>query len=572
MRCKATLFLSMLCVLFCSGSFLLHAAEGFPSSAEPGRKKLIGHSWDLLRVTPTDLVRNLEKLEELPLDGISIALYIKDAEGKTRRFSSAYTDQPWDRAWLSEDLARLQKVCGGRLRHNFISAYWAPHRRLAWDDDTAWANAAHNFGVIAWLAKESGCKGIMIDPEDYPRSSQYTLAPEDGDYASAALLARRRGAQVMQAMGAEFPDCVYLAFWFLSMNPSLYLRRGDPAKNTAASGSLWVPFINGLLDALPSDSLMIDATENAYRHRFETYDFYKSALQISRNALLLVAPENQAKYRRQVQVGFGLYLDMYRTEPTSRWYFPELDGSRLKRLQANFNQAVSTADEYCWVYGEKYDWIKWDVIKNNKENETWEDILPGFNRTLELLRDPEEAAKKWLAEKRQAGTLKNLLSNPDCTPQAGTAIAAPADDWVAGNLPPGWSFWRLDENLGSFGLDSSKGRGDTFSARAQGTGNGCFIVKAPVKSSHFYVVEAYCHSGKNPVIRVRWQQDGVWQVPDQDVFISFDDAPADNRGWRRASGVAEVPGGVNELVVLMSDNLNPDNVVWFDQPAVYEME
>jgi len=581
MTAKTAILLASLCGLLATSCHHLgpagttqvqKPAGAPPAAAEPGRKKLIGHSWDLLRVTPEDLHRNLEKLEALPLVGISISLSIKEPGGKARRFSAAYTDQPWDRQWLTQDLEHIQAVSGGKLRHNFISSYWAPHQRLAWNDDTAWANAAHNFAVIAWLAKQSGCKGVLMDPEDYPKSQQYSLLPEDGEYQKTADLARRRGAQVMRAMGAEFPDAVFLSFWFLSMNPQLYLRDGDPAANVAASGNLWAPFVNGLLDALPPDAVMVDATENAYRHRFETYDFYKSALQISRNALLLVAPENHAKYRNQVQVGFGLYLDMYRTEPTSTWYFPELDGSRLKRLQANFNQAIRTADEYCWVYGEKYDWITWDVTKNNKENQTWEDILPGFSRTLAMLRDPQGAARQWLADGQKAGSLVNLVSNPECSPQTGAAaMPAPAQDWVAGSLPPGWSFWQLQEKLGSFGLDSRKGRADSFSARAEGTGNSCLIVKAPVQPGRWYVVETWCQAGNNPLVRVRWTHNGAWQVPDQDVFISYETTP-DAQGWRRGVGVAEVPAGVNELVVLMSDRLAPGQTVWFDQPAVYVME
>ena len=582
MAVKNALFLASICgLLTVSGQHLGPAAtaqirksvSGIPAAAEPGRKKLIGHSWDLLRVTPEDLHRNLEKLEALPLDGISITLYIKSPDGKLRQSSAAYTDQPWDRQWLTEDLEHIKAVCSGKLRHNLISSFWAPHRRLAWNDDAAWVNAAHNFAVLAWLAKQSGCKGILMDPEEYksPKTQQYTLLPEDGDYQTTAALARQRGAQVMRAMSAEFPDAVFLSFWLLSMNPQLYLR-SDQAANVAGAGNLWVPFINGLLDALPPDAVMVDATENAYSHRFETYDFYKSALQISRNALCLVAPENHAKYRNQVQVGFGLYLDMYsNTDPTSRWYFPELDGSRLKRLQANFNQAMQTADEYCWVYGEKYDWIKWDVTRNNKDNETWEDILPGFSRTLVLLRDPLAAGRQWLAEKQKTGDLVNLVSNPECTPATGAAMPAPAEDWVAGSLPPGWSFWQLQEKIGSFGLDSTKGRGDNFSARAEGTRTSCIIVKAPVQAGRLYVVETWCQAGNNPVVRVRWAYDGAWKVPDLDVFISYETTP-DAQGWRRGVGVAEVPAGVNELVILMSDCLGPGQTVWFDQPAVYAVE
>ncbi|HHU14864.1 MAG TPA: hypothetical protein GXZ62_06700, partial [Lentisphaerae bacterium] len=35
-------------------------------------KKMIGHSWDLLGVSPADVARNLDAWEQVPLDGISL--------------------------------------------------------------------------------------------------------------------------------------------------------------------------------------------------------------------------------------------------------------------------------------------------------------------------------------------------------------------------------------------------------------------------------------------------------------------------------------------------------------------
>ena len=56
-------------------------------------------------------------------------------------------------------------------------------------------------------------------------------------------------------------------------------------------------------------------------------------------AMNLVAPENREKYRRQVQAGFGFYLDMYLNEG-GVFYFPPLEGSRLKRLYRNLSESV----------------------------------------------------------------------------------------------------------------------------------------------------------------------------------------------------------------------------------------
>ena len=41
------------------------------------------------------------------------------------------------------------------------------HNRINWDDDKGWANYAENMANVAWLAKEAGLKGLMLDPEEY---------------------------------------------------------------------------------------------------------------------------------------------------------------------------------------------------------------------------------------------------------------------------------------------------------------------------------------------------------------------------------------------------------------------
>ena len=541
--------------------------SGAPSAAEPGRKTI--HSWDLLRVTPEDLHRNLEKLEALPLDGISITVNVKPPEGKARRFSAAYTDQPWDRQWFAKDLEHIKAVCRGRLRHNLITSYWAPHRRLAWNDDAAWSNAAHNFAVIAWLAKQSGCKGILMDPEDYPRSQQYTLLPEDGNYQATAALARQRGAQVMRAMSAEFPDAVFLSFWFLSMNSSLYLRRGDPAENVARAGNLWVPFINGLLDALPPDAVMVDVpktpTATALKRTNSINQPCKSAAmpcsssprKIMSNIATRSKSASDCTWTCTAPSRPRAGISLNSTAPASNAY-RQTSTRRSARLT---NTAGSTAKNMTGSSG-----------RNQKQQgqRNWEDILPASTAPGAAAR-PGSGRPRMAGRKTESRRPVNLISNPECTPKTGEAMPTPAEDWVAGSLPPGWSFWQAEEKLGAFGLDSSKGRGDKFSARAEGTGNGCMIVKASVQAGRLYVVETWCHGGSNPVVRVRWTHNGVWQVPDQDVFINYETTP-DAQGWRRGVGVAEVPAGVNELVVLMSDRLAPGETVWFDQPAVYAME
>ncbi|NLF61783.1 MAG: hypothetical protein GX574_11585, partial [Lentisphaerae bacterium] len=260
MRCS--LFLALLLALT-----VVHADDF-------GKKHFIGHSWDLLWVNTQDLVRNQEALEKLPLEGISISIYAQDAEGKQINLRTAMTAPPWERSWFEEEISRVKQISSGNLKHNLICTFWAPRQRLAWNDDTAWANAAHNMAIAAWIAREGGAKGLLIDPEDYPKSQQYTLLPEDGSYEETAALARQRGAQMMQAMAAEYPDITLLAFWFFSMNRTLYQRKVDLADYAHSRDILWPHFLNGFLDAIPPGAIMVDATEHGYQFKAADMDFY----------------------------------------------------------------------------------------------------------------------------------------------------------------------------------------------------------------------------------------------------------------------------------------------------------
>ncbi|MGI6356022.1 MAG: hypothetical protein GX937_09050 [Lentisphaerae bacterium] len=536
-----------------------------------GKKRFIGHSWDLLWVNTQDLVRNQEALEKLPLEGISISIYAKNAEGKQINLRSAMTQPPWERSWFEEEISRVKQISSGKFKHNLICTYWAPRKRLAWNDDTAWANAAHNMAIAAWIAREGGAKGLLIDPEDYPKSQQYTLLPEDGSYEETAALARRRGAQMMQAMAAEYPDITLLAFWFFSMNRTLYQRKVDLADYAHSRDILWPHFLNGFLDAIPPGAIMVDATEHGYQFKAADMDFYLSAWEIAKCAPMLVAPENRAKYRNQVQAGFGLYLDMYTNDEKSFWYFGPLNGSRLNHLRSNFTQASRASDQYCWVYGEKFRWIKWDWRFKDRDAPTWEEKLPGFERTLALITDPDKVCRQIVDEGLAQGTLVNLVTNPDCSPLKKGELKDAAADWTAGNLPEGWSFWRYNEKQGSFGFDTTKGLGDNYSARATGVSNGCFIVRTPATPGNTYIIEGYSAGEGSPSLRARWQKEGRWVVPNKDVIVNFDKSK-DPSVWRRAIGFVDVPPEADSLILLMGTNLAPNQTAWFDKPGIYHLQ
>ena len=111
---------------------------------QAGTKKFIGHSWYLWRLPPEVLAKNIDKLEALPLDGISLNCKAKAPSGKAYSFSQTMTTPLWDRSWVEYLVPTLKTINGGRLKHNFIMAFQAPTRRVSWNDDQRWADTARS--------------------------------------------------------------------------------------------------------------------------------------------------------------------------------------------------------------------------------------------------------------------------------------------------------------------------------------------------------------------------------------------------------------------------------------------
>ena len=541
-------------------------------SSFAGEKHFIGHSWDLLKVTTDDLVRNRSKLEKLPLSGISISLSAKSADGKRTVYTrDILSDPAWNRKNYRGEIENIKKISSGKLKHNFLLTNLAPKKRLKWTDDAAWENAAHNAAVLAWVARNSGVKGIMIDPEDYYKTKQFKHFPDDPPYGKTAALARKRGAQIMKAMAGEYPDIVLLSFYFLGGS----FKTGDP--NLQTDVKLKVPFIDGMLDELPPGAQMVDATEMGYACSAANHNFYQLAWNILWKAGKLLSPENRIKLQ-QYQVGFGLYLDMY-TDPESReWSHPATDGSRLTTLFNDFSEAMTCADQYCWIYGEKFSWIKWDcadrLLKSPPRHmkikpETWEEKLPGFSKALTFIAKGEKAYQEAYDNLVKKHRLVNRIRNPKCLPGKKVKTTAPAaGDWDTGSLPPGWYFWSANRKEGSFGLDTKVGMDDSFSVTVTGKNNAAFIHNVKVKPGQIYACEAFKKGGKDSRLSIRWRKGGKWVVAMKyDVAIPFSGKP-DKRGWQKAFGFVKVPPEADTLVFLIGTNLKPNETAWYDNPCV----
>jgi len=369
------------CLLAISAGLMLapHTAQAFA----PPRKKLIEAGWE--RTTASDMLQYWKIMEQTPYDGIVFAVNGMDDQGKQVELKNVvFNPKPIKLSWFKDDIKRLRSFHSTKLTDNFpiITVRGNPPD---WFDDKGWAVIVNNWKIAATVAKEANLKGICFDPEMYSGAKLWTYGAQQGtrkhSYAEYCAKARQRGREMMRAVSSVYPDMVFFTF---SMN-ELNRAYADGGIEGSRYG-LYPACINGWLDGASPLMTIVDGGESAYTYSTPE-QFLSMANWIRNTGLQFVAPENRNRYRSQVQVCFGLYLDAYSyykldsTNPRDRRYaLQPLNGSRLNRLKSNVDAAMNASDEYVWTWGEHYHW--WPTKNKSAGDKTWEEVLPGTTKVL----------------------------------------------------------------------------------------------------------------------------------------------------------------------------------------------
>jgi len=499
-------------------------------------KKIVLYGWDTGEASLETVLANAGKFADTGLDGISLIIKGNRAgiprKSQTRDF--AFVDPKWTKAEFAKQIGLLKEITAKPgLRHCYLQVDWSQRPRLKWSDDEAWDRAAHNMGILAWIAKEGRLDGFFIDHEDYQGTNQFGPCPEEGDFATISRLARKRGAQIVSAMAAEKPDLHLVFFWLLSHSTRWI---GDPESDLAAIVAQrqdpWPSFVNGMLDALPPGMRLADGNEFGYLFRADNNDYIMDAFRQRQMLVQLIAPENRQKFRANVQVSSGHYLDCY-SNKDGHWYLPPMNGSRLARLEDNLHQGLACADETVWLFGERRQIVKWD---GNAERwngvKTWEEELPGFADVMRRLRSPREWAAKTVAAKRMAGTLVNLAAEEKS-----------------------FSVWKGADCKGKLAIEQAEGKVVLCATGVKKSG--CFLVSVPdVKAGQWYAFGFDVKGETDPRCGVQWQNKGAydWSVPARYPLYTRrdgDNAPYQD-GWRRGTIVVRVPHGVDRMMLHLS--------------------
>ena len=542
--------------------------------AEQQDTKLIQLGWDMV---DTAFVREhlVEMETSCPFNGIVLMAFGKRIDGSLASPLRAWDDAVWDHDSFQPAINDLKACNFVQFTDNFACLNCTPGT-LAWDDDTGWKTLSDKASIMAWVCKEGGLKGIFLDIESYGENQFQYKAAKNRSFSETAALARLRGEQVMNAFAAEYPSMTLLSTFLAS----LCMEAGQTAypEDVLATHQygLWPSFINGLLDALPPEMTLVDGNQGGYY--LEPPQYYSQARlmrSLTGPALALIAPENKKKYHAQMQIAFGIYLDMFiNPEGSSDYRGPNQGGTRLDHLRDNMSAAVEASDQYIWVYGEQCkwwpsymftDWYLEKVMEAVGQGRLWEETLPGIARALAFVRDPLGTTLAEVEAKRTVGELVNLAKNGDFSER---------NDYY--NLPTGFSAWSDEEALsqGSFEW-SSLGDG---SALMRDVTLGCFFQDHVVEPGELYFVEAMAKTEgiSFPTVLVRWKHpDGEWMSHDlgHDVTLTF--GTTDVQGWRRAQGPVTVPEDAGHLTILLccgTVGSHQGNLCYFDNLGLYHLD
>lgn len=577
-RCTAFLLSLGMCLSVAPA----RAADDIGSGPAP--KKLIALGWDSL--SPDRMLRNLKQIEQTPFNGVALSLSGTDEQGRSIPSGSVFSSEPWKREWFRKDIDTLRKVKSARLTDNFLSCNTtAPSNELFPDlfDDSAWKNVADHFRILASIANEVGFKGIMFDPEAYRLSvfGYDKLPARNGrTFAVCAAKLRQRGREVMSAIGKEYPEMTFFTL-FMNSGTAMGALGADPREGLESIGgryNLYPAFVNGWLDAVPPAMTIVDGFEMAYPHSSEL-QYLKIANAIRNTTLGLVASENHAKYRSQVRVGLSIYLDAYlagRNDVHSDVFLdPPLTGSLVDRLGAAVTSALEVADEYVWVYGERYRW--WPTDNQSVAPQSWEDILPGISQAFRDAANSDKratarAAKELAIAERKAALRNSELAN---LVNAGDFSGSPAASGAGAQS--GKDPWVLDsaEARGAkVSRDLKSGYGRPGSLRFENASGACATQTLTVKPHAFYAIRARVRQvgTGTPAVKGKWLVSGPGAETQPGGF-SITSATNPHDAWQRISTVVRAPGGAGRLqLCLAADGQEPQNsIIWFDDVQVHEI-
>jgi len=391
-------------------------------------KKLIEYGWDA--PDPRWVKDHIQEIEKRPFDGIVIRATFPPQPGKRADSlgRQAFGSKRFSPADYQHNIDTLRSIPFHSLMDNFIQVVSGD---LDFFDEN-WDACLHNIGVLARIAKQSGCcVGLMFDPEQYGKNRLWTYeqkpqalrdAHSKEQYRAQAI---HRGKQFMRAINKEFPNIQILCLFGPSFSDE-YVRAGH------FNYDLLAPFMEGMCRAADSGTRITDGYEQSYPYRFPvSFEVARREMLASRETF-----EDKLAFDRVMRVGFGLWTDF--DSGKHPWSTTDFDSNFFQpnTYQNAVYNALKYSDQYVWVYCERLSWLSGENLpeaydKAQRDGRTTPAAIP----ILHQEQNPSRA--KWVVD---AGTRQDPKLFDDLLKTHDELLDLTKCDWTfypdAGNNPP----------------------------------------------------------------------------------------------------------------------------------------
>jgi hypothetical protein len=353
----------------------------------------------------TFLKTHIAAMERKPFDGVVLHLTVPGVPPHLANFSWHLADYRYQWDELRPAVEELGAVPFHRFQHNLLRVNLNPtDRPLDLLDDDTWDTLLANLKLAARVARDSGLRGFMVDPEAYaardplddrPRFNvfdytQRTVREASFEvYRSAAF---QRGQQAAVVLAETAPNLVLL-FAFAYSFPC-----GASEPEAEKVYGLLPAFIDGILVAKPKELMVVEGHESSYALRYCRQ--FQRAYRWLRSECRSLSSVPQ-RYDHDLRIGFGIWMDYQSAAPCAPyrmegkpcpWADPSLypEKARHRVDPRLFGEAVASAldlsDRYVWIYSEEPRW--WTSAQPEGEN------LPAeFVRAIEQAREAAPARK-----------------------------------------------------------------------------------------------------------------------------------------------------------------------------------
>ena len=348
-----------------SATMLLVALYSSPGLAQEqdslAAKKIIAFAPG--RVDPAYLREHVAEIEELPIDGLIISVRPDNWMGRMdKRNAMWFGGARYTREDYTQAIADLKATKCKRFTDNFMDLPITvnkdpfiagtgklmpapPSYRFANVDwfDKDWAQVAQNGAVAAYVAREGGLKGLLIDVEEYAdggglwkcpflyetyrkECTAAGVTPRSAEECIAMV--RQRGQEFMEAIGEVYPDITIIII-----------------QNTGWTGREMVKsFVKGMLERRGAATL-IDGGEGGYPL-------------VTHKEFANLRKEAEGGHRadevfRPLQYGFGVWID-HKPRQHGGWHTDPADFHKNYRtpleLENTLHGALTASDRYVWLY------------------------------------------------------------------------------------------------------------------------------------------------------------------------------------------------------------------------------